>query len=383
MAKLTPLTPLLCLVGLVFYGPATAQPGEPTIELVTKPASSQMRPFGAAETEEKLPATLQLQAKDATGQPLQDVRMQLQIQAPAPTPWLSTDFPWVEGQRLLDLTTVATEGSLQVQQILPIRGPYRVTARVAPATGNGFQPFQQQWTLPVAERWDKYRNFGLLVGVLVVAGFGGGWILGGRQQRLAGELAPQRVRLLLSGATLAAIAVLLGVNISAELAPTPHGHSAAASDPEQPAAQGMLVQFGGDTEAVVGQPANLAIQVLDAQTRRPTSDVLLTLQVTQLEDNWLTFAYQGTPDQLGRLTWQQSFVDGAPHQLTVQVAPLPGADSGFPPFAVSRVLEVSGVAPPLTRRLLSLVYMSGILTVSLLLGLVLRCRLAAPRLQPH
>lgn len=375
MAKLTPLTPLLCLVGMVFCGPAAAQLGEPTIELITEPASSQLRPFGAAETEEKLPATLKLQARDASGQPLQDVRMQLQVEAPAPTPWLSTDFPWIEGQRLLDLTTVAAEGSLQVQQILPIRGLYRLTATVTPARDNGFQPFQQQWTLPVAERWDKYQNFGLLVGVLVAAGFGGGWILGGRQQRLAGELAPQRVRLLLSGATLVAIAVLLGVNISAELAPTPHGHSAPASDTEQPAAQGMLVEFGGDTEAVVGQPANLAVQVLDAQTRRPATDVLLTLQVTQLEDNWLTFTYQGSPDQQGRLTWKQQFVDGTPHQLNVGVAPLPGADSGFPPFAVSRKLEVSGVAPPLTRRLLSLAYMSGILTVSLLLGLGLRRRL--------
>jgi len=367
-------------MGLVSCGPAAAQPGGPTLELITEPTSSQLRPFGAAETERKLPATLKLQARNAEGQPLQNARIRLQIQAPAPTPWVSTDFPWIEGQQLLDLTTVAPHGNLQVQQLLPIRGPYRVTARVAP--GNRFQPFQQQWTLPVAERWDKYRNFGLLVGVLVVAGFGGGWILGGQQQRLAGEFAPQRVRLLLSGATLAAIAVLLGVNLSAELAPTPHEHSAAASDPEQPA-QGLLVQWGGDPEAVVGQPANLAVQILDAQTRQPATDVLLTLQITQLEDNWLTFAYQGSPDQQGKLTWQQSFIDGTPHQLTVQVAPLPGADSEFQPFAVSRVLEVTGLAPPWARRLLSLAYMSGILTVSLLLGLTLRRRWAAPRLQPH
>lgn len=380
MGKIMSLAPLLYLIGLVLCETAAAQPGKPTIELITEPAASQLRPFGTATTAQKVPATLKLQARDAAGQPLQNARIRLQVGAPEPTPWFSTDFPWIEGQPLLDLTTAAARGGLQVQQILPIRGSYRLTATVAPATAKSFQPFQQQWTVPVAEHWDKYRNFGLLVGILVVAGFGGGWVLGGRQQRLAGEVAPQRVRLLLSGATLVAIAVLLGVNLSAELAPPPHKHSAPAGD-RDPVAQGMLVQLSGDTEAIVGQPANLEVQILDAQTQQPATDVWLTLQVSQLEDNWPTFAYQGIPDQQGRLAWQQQFVDGAPHQLTVQVAPLPGAASDFPPFEISRTLEVTGMAPPLTRRLISLAYMSAVLTVSLLLGLALRHRLTALRLQ--
>lgn len=46
------------------------------------------------------------------------------------------------------------------------------------------------------------------------------------------------------------------------------------------------------------------------------------VQSIALENKALMFAYQSIPDTTGKLTWQEQFFDGAPHNVTVEVTPL-------------------------------------------------------------
>ncbi|MBD3882852.1 hypothetical protein IFO70_13860 [Phormidium tenue FACHB-886] len=351
-------TSLCCAIGI-------AQVSQPAVRLIAPPLQ-QLIPFEAGATTPQKPAQLSLQATDRAGQPL-NANLHLQLFTPSPTPWLTTDFPIVEGTKMLDLETAAPDGALQLQQMLPIRGTYRLVVGVTPVAPAQFAPFQQTLTLPVSENPAKYRNAGILVLVVLLAGIGGGWLIGGQQTIRPGEIAPPQVRLLLSGAAIAAILALLAVNLSSAFVQH-HEHPAEIVAQPLQKSSGLTVQLAGDGAAMVGQPATLIAQI-KAERNQPVTDVLLNIKVTSLEDGWTAFALQTRPDANGQFTWQQEFFDGVPHQVQVEVAPQPQSARQFQPFQVTKAIEVTSIAPPLARRLISLVYLTLILLVGLAIGL--------------
>src|SRR5919199_4905329 len=262
--KIAALISMFCLMGAVFYGlVVSSQTPQPSIRLSAEPPISQILPFEAEATVTPSPVRLTLQALDAAGKSLENAKIRLQILTPPKNPLFPTDFPIVEGTELLNMEAVAPKGELQLQQMLPIRGNYKLLVDVTPVVAYAFTPIQQTLTLSVPENWVKYRNFGILAAILLALGLGGGLVVGGKQHIQPGEVAPQRVRLLLSGAIIVAIASLLLINISAEVAEShTHGHQPNKSEPAVRASQGVEARILGDVEATVGQPARLAIQVI-------------------------------------------------------------------------------------------------------------------------
>lgn len=199
--KLSALISAICLVSIVLYVLAGfSQVAQPKVRLTTEPGVNQILPFEAEATKPQSPAVLKLQVLDAAGQPLENAKIGLTILTPPKNPWFTTDFPIVEGTKLLEMVAVAPKGELQIQQMLPIRGTYQLLVNVTPTLENIFSPFGQTLTLVVPENWVKYRNFGILVAILLTVGVVGGLVIGERQRIGSGEVAPQRVRLLLSGA---------------------------------------------------------------------------------------------------------------------------------------------------------------------------------------
>ncbi|HEY9906093.1 MAG TPA: hypothetical protein V6D18_00635 [Thermosynechococcaceae cyanobacterium] len=318
---------------------------------------------------------MKLQAVTAQGQPLKDAQIHVQILTPPPTPWFTTDFPMTEGTTLLDLAGDAPTGALLLQQTFPIRGIYRILVDVTPIMVNTFAPFQQTLNLTVSENPLKFRYLILLVAVLLLVGLVGGWVIGGQQVAQVGEIAPQSVRLLLSGTIGVAIVALLVVNISAELAKShgTHSHDHAplseSRDLSVVRSQGLEASLLGDRQATVGQVASLVVQVRDAQTQKPVSSVRAKITVSQVENNWLAFVHEGTTSAMGQLQWKQQFFDGAPHKIEVEIAPQPNGVRSFQPFVVAREVEVEGAAPPIWIRLTTLAYFTGIVVVGLLAGL--------------
>lgn len=379
----------LCLMSTIFWSwVGFSQSSQPSVRLTTNPPISQIRPLEAEATEAmgsgsyKPPVQLSLQAIDAQGQTLKNARIHLQIFTPPKTPWFTTDFPIVEGTKLLDIEGNAPTGQLEIQQTLPIRGKYQLLVNVTPITPNAFAPIQQTLTLSVPENGAKYRNLGMVAAILLAAGLGGGWIIGSRQSLQPGEIAPQRVRLLLSGAIVVAIVALLYINISAEFAQSHMSMAMSHETEEAPKSdkptklqsQGLEMRLSGDSSATVGQPANLQVSVVDAKTQQPMTDVVLKVTMTQLENNWVAFAYEGTPDSTGKLAWQQEFFDGAPHSVNVELLPQAASTRRFQPFQVAQDIPVEGVTPPLFGRLISLAYFTGVVAIGLLLGLWLQRR---------
>lgn len=386
---------LLCASVVTF-----SQAPQASVKFATEPPLNELLPFEAEATDIlgsgqfRPPAKLKFQALDAQGVPLENAQFRLKILAPPPTPWFTTDFPAVEGSTLLDfgarvqpalprlkqeLPAVGSEeapevlppGEFQVEQMLPIRGDYQLEVNVTPVDGTSFEPIAKTFTLTVPEDPLKYRYLLIVLGVLAATGFAGGWVIGQRQQVQSGEIAPQRVRLLLSGLTLVAIAVLLFINISAEFAEH-HGATAASVNKTGVAqSQGLTLELTGDDHATVGQTASLQAKLTDSRTRQPIRDAIFTVKATQLENNWASFMYQGPPDAEGKLTWQQQFFDGAPHQVTVDVAPS-GSGQQFSPFQVAKTIDVDGVKPSIGRRLVGLIYFTSAVVLGLLAGLWLQ-----------
>ncbi|MEH1884029.1 hypothetical protein [Nostoc sp.] len=377
----------ICAIAIILYGwIGLAQSPQPSVRLTTNPPINQVRPLEAEATtvlgsgHYNPPVHLMLQAFDAQGQSLKDAKIHLQLFTPLKNPWFTTDFPIVEGTKLLDIEGNAPTGQLQVQQTLPIRGTYQLLVAVTPLVANAFEPIQQTLTLTLPENPLKFRYFAILVVILLAVGLLGGWVIGGRQAIQPGEIAPQQVRLLLSGLIVVAIAALLLVNISAELAeshmsmPGMGEEVPSSGKPAKLQSQGLYMQLSGDKSATVGQPAKLQVSVSDPKTSQPVTDVVLKVTTTQLENNWVAFAYEGTPDSNGKLAWEQEFFDGAPHSVVVEVAPQAKAKEQFQPFQVAENIPVEGVAPPMAVRLISLTYFTGIVVIGLLLGLWLRHR---------
>ena len=374
--KIAALISATSLMGTVLFSSGvSSQTPQPSVRLITNPPISEILPFQADGKTVPSPVKLTLQAVDTTGQPLEKAKIRLQILTPPKNLFFPTDFPIVEGTELLNIEAVAPQGQLQIQQMLPIRGTYQLLVDVTPIEGNTFTPIQQKFTVSVPENWVKYRNFGILAVILFGVGLGGGLVLGGKQEVELGEIAPQRVRLLLSGAIIVAIATLLIINISAELAdshPNHDGDHSHTEEPIIPQSQGIKAQLSGDTQATVGQPSKLGVEVINTITGQPATDVILNLKITPTHDEWVAFSYQGVPDAQGKLMWEQQFFDGAPHRVEVEVLPQPQAAVKFSPLRVVRNVEVAGVAPPLNVRLIVLAYLTSIIVLGLWVGLKLR-----------
>ncbi len=341
---------------------------QPTVKIQTEPPLEQVIPDDTV-------VKFQLQALDSSQQPFNQARVGVRILTPAPTPWFTSDFPIVEGRELLKLEAIAPEGNLEFEQVLPIRGNYTIEVAVTPQVAGAFEPFEESLTVKVPENAVKYRNLAILAVILLVVGFGGGWIIGGNQIVREGEIAPQPVRMLLSGMTVLAIAALLIVNVSAEIAEASSNADIGEIISFTPAMEKnkkIQVELSGDTQAVVGKLANQTVKISNPITGEPITDVQVSLQSVALESDALIFAYQATPDSNGQFTWEEQFFDGAPHSVTATVMPLDDSSQEFTPVKVSHEIEVEGIAPPLSVRFISLLYFTLIFVVGLSAGFWMR-----------
>jgi hypothetical protein len=387
--KLATLIGTSCLIS--FFLAAPVHSNSATVRLTTEPTLDKIAPYEAESTVKQQPVELQLQAIDPQGQPLKASKIAVKILTPPNNPWFSTDFPIVEGKQLLELTAPAPDGKIQFAQMLPIRGNYQILVNVTP-TDASIAPYQQTLTLPVPENGIKYQNFAILAGILLAVGATGGWVIGSRQPTQPGEIAPSTVRLLLTGATLVAIASLLYVNVNAEIAQSGmseamshagkgeahehmnHHSQAKSIVPKPTVTQGEIkVALSGDDDSAVGKLAQFRLQVTDARTNKPIATGV-KISAIATEGEWTSFSHQGATDSNGQLNWQSGFFDGVPHLVDVTVSPIAGSGNQFAPIQVSKAVSVEGVAPPLTTRLIVLGYMTGIVATAFFVAFWLRQR---------
>ncbi|MEH2166457.1 MAG: hypothetical protein V7K41_07255 [Nostoc sp.] len=374
----------VCIVLSILYSfVGNSQVPTPRVLLSTNPPLERILPFEAEAEKPQSPVTLTLQAVDAAGKSLANAKINLQILTPPRNPWLTTDFPIVEGTKLLQMSATAPDGKLEIQQMLPIRGNYQLLVKVSPLVANTFAAYEQTLSLNIRENPIKYKYFVAIAAILLSLGLLGGWIIGGQEELQQGEIAPQSVRLLLSALTVVAIITLLVINISAEVAEA-HGsehHSSSTETiaPSSQKSQGLEINLEGDKNATVGKLANLALQVKDAATGQP-ANVALQVKAIATEHNLTVFDYKGIPDEQGKLTWLEQFFDGSPHKIEVEATPLPGSSRQFTPVKVAQEVEVEAIAPPIYIRLIGLFYFTAFVGIGMAIGLLIQHR---RKLQPR
>jgi len=338
--------------------------GKIQIQLAAQPPLSEIVPAHQA-------VRLKLETTNSQQTPLLEVQSavqwQLTLNTPVKTPWLSTDFPIVEGTTLLNGNLTSAANLLELETILPIRGKYNLqaTATVPETRAQGASQVPegrttQTFVLDVPENPVKYRNAATLAGMLLLVGLLGGWIIG-KPQASSVELS-QSARLLLSGAATVAIVALLVVNISAESAE--HSHAEPLSLSQTTAEVGSLkLEYLGDTIATVGKLADLSARLIDTRTNQPLPDATFRLQAKDLEHGVTVLAIAGKADANGVFTWQQQFFDGAPHTLQIEASPV-----NSPAVSLAQTIDVEGVAPPLAVRLITLGYMTAIVAIGTAIG---------------
>lgn len=109
------------------------------------------------------------------GEPVASL-MHVTLQSPEPSRLLSTDFPVVEGTRLIDSSVVARQGQLELRYVFPIRGRYRWNVTATPLDAPGVQ-HSQTFDFTLGERHQEVVNFTLLLAALALLGLVAGAVL--------------------------------------------------------------------------------------------------------------------------------------------------------------------------------------------------------------
>ncbi len=364
---------LILIITLLFLSgpPAFAQTGQGKVLLTLDPPVRQLIPFEAEAEQQKSPPRFRFEAQDSQGKVLSRVRMQIKIVTPKTNPWISTDFPIVEGTELLSLDVPAAQGVVEFEQMLPIRGVYQVFVNVLPMQDASATPLVKQvLTVDVPENPVKFRNFAILAGICILVGVLGGAFIG-RSGRT--DILPEAMRLLLIGLTLTAMAALIFINVSAE---SQGGHTDMAgmansmlpvSAPSIAQDRERVLNLDGVKEARVGTAESFQAKLTDRHTDQSIPSAF-EVSVINTEKNWKLFSIATPVDD--QVRWRQQFFDGSAHRIEVQTPPY----SGRPALVTKSSVSVEGIAPPLFVRLKALAYLTGFVALGLFgtIGLKLR-----------
>ena len=109
------------------------------------------------------------------GQPLENAHLSLTLDSPDGNPILSTDFPFVEGTRLLAANEVLPAGRFEFDYIYPIRGDYDLNVEVTPPGG---ATFPETLNLTVRENPGELRVLLVFLVILAIFGMLSGWVVG-------------------------------------------------------------------------------------------------------------------------------------------------------------------------------------------------------------
>ena len=292
------------------------------IYLKTSPALGLLRPFAD-------PVSMTLLVTRADGRPVEQGNVAIVLDAPKSGAFLSTDFPVVEGSRLLELVLPLRQGRTDWKYLFPIRGEYRLSVRVITPDGKATA---KTFVIPIRENSTKWLWLGLFCAGLFALGFTGG-------------------RVFTATPAAATIAGLLLYSAGVSLA---SGHDAPRLG-ETAGNRSTAVEIAA---AAVGKPTRLHWRAADGD-KAPT---LLSLSITHLENHKTVFAIEKVPvDQDYVLDFH--FPDGAEYRVN-SLTEVSGQD----PVRTEQLVEVTGVEPPVTAQIPALVFFLFVIAMGLGVG---------------
>jgi len=289
------------------------------IYLKTSPSLQLLRPFAD-------PVNVSLLVTHADGRQMEQGRVAIVLDAPESGAYLSTDFPMVEGSRLLELVLPLRHGLASWRYLFPIRGDYRLSVRVITADGNAAT---KSFVIPVVENRTKWLWLGSFCGGLFLLGFAAGRIF----------------TVMPATAAAASLLVILGVvgSVNGHDRPSSADNSASPSKTLEIAA------------ATVGQPTRLRWHAEDGSA----GTTLLSLSITHLEKHKTVFAIDNVP-VVKEYHLDFHFPDGAEYRVN-SIARIPGQA----PVHTEQLVAVTGVEPPITAQVPALIFFLGMVTLGM------------------
>lgn len=304
---------------------AVAGAEEFNIYLKTSPPSQHLRPFYD-------PGSLSVLVTSADGKPIPQGWAEVRIEAPEPGGFFSTDFPLLEGTRLLEMRLPLRRGRAEWKYLFPIRGEYRVSLDVVTAEG---KKASKVFPIEIREHRSKWYFLGLFTLALFALG-----VMAGRIFTQASPMGKSKVAgcLLLSMSGWVLPATLLA----------------------QETGTGTYFGWLEIDPATVGKPVGVHWRLEGAGRVEPAA--LLTLTIAHLEKGKTVFSIERLPSA-GEFSMNFQFTDGAEYRVTA-IAELQGRQ----PIRTERYISVSGVEPPATAMIPAMGFFLAVIAAGLGVG---------------
>ncbi len=268
------------------------------------------------------PATLALNVSRADGQAIDHGWVDVQLDAPAPARFFSTDFPLVEGSRLFSLRLPLSNGKTEWRYLFPIRGQYRLNVEAHSADG---EKTSAVFDFTVKEKGTKWLFLGGFTLALFVIGVLAGRVFTSRQ----------------------AVAAALACVFLGPLTAIP-------ASPVQPGGKAQL-EVG---EATVGRLTPIRWLLSDVPDDRESS-ATLSLTITHIEKEKTVFAVTRIPVR-DEFRMEFHFTDGAEHWLSATAQTQDGR-----PIDAEEKVTVSAVEPPVEATLPALAFFIAVIALGI------------------
>ncbi len=317
----------IVLVASLILADRTVRAEEFALRFESSPPGERLEPQGE-------PATLALTVTALDGQPVAEGWVALRLDAPPPNWLFSTDFPVVEGSRLLDMRLPLINGKAEWRQVFPIRGDYRLAAEFAGSAG---AKTDKVFSFHVHEKNQKW---------LVLGGFALGLFIAGV---IAGRVfsAPRD-----GAGTKLGLWLFLILTWSAAA-----GESAWAQEDHKRS----YISKIDVAPASVGSPARIRWWLYPAGVNGESS-AKLTFSIMHLEKNKLVFSLEKIP-VAGEFALDYHFTDGTDHRVITVAETADGAT-----VRQEATVSVTAVAPSLRTKLPPLFLFLAVIAVGLLAG---------------
>jgi hypothetical protein len=305
---------------------AIARAEEFNIYFKTSPPLQYLRPFYD-------PGSLSVLVTSADGKPIAQGWAEVRIEAPEPGRFFSTDFPLVEGTRLLEMRLPLRRGRAEWKYLFPIRGEHRVSLNVVTAEG---KKASKVFPVEIREHRSKWYFLGLFTLALFALG-----VVAGRIFTQASLMGKSKVAgcLLLSMSWWVLPAALLA----------------------QETGTGTYFGWLEIDPATVGKPVGVHWR-LEGEGRVERPAALLTLTIAHLEKGKTVFSIERLPSA-GEFSMNFQFTDGAEYRVTA-IAELQGRQ----PIRTERYVSVSGVEPPATAMIPAMGFFLAVIAAGLGVG---------------
>jgi hypothetical protein len=280
------------------------------------------------------PATLTLMVTGADGRAVAQGSLAIRLDAPKPARFFSTDFPFVEGSRLLEMTLPLRLGKAEWKYLFPIRGEYLLAVDfIAPDGRKAAKTFN----FKIRENKQKWFFLGLFSLAFFVFGVVAGRIFTSLGSHHAKGFAA---------------CLLLATGGLSSLMENASG---------QATRQGEQFGWLEITPATVGKPSSVRWRLGgDEQTKKSTA--LLSLTIAQPEKDKIVFALERF-SVAGEFAMNFQFADGAEYRVAA-IAYV----AGRPLLRTEKNVAVTAAEPPARAMIPAISFFGAIIALGLAVG---------------